>query len=478
MGKNADGKDDTMADLLDRLKAYGPLYPMHMPGHKRRLGRDELPFSWDMTEVEGVDDLHEAQGILKEAMDRTAALHGAEKTWYLVGGSTCGLLAGIRALAPDGSGILVGRNCHKSVYHAIELGHLQAHYLTPPVDPRFSVYGSISPGAVEKALEEFPGCACVVITSPTYEGVISDVRGIAEVCRRRGIPLLVDEAHGAHLGLFPGWPDSAVRCGADLVVESAHKTLPSLTQTALLHLPAGSLADPQEVERQLDIFETSSPSYPLMASLDSCTSLLLSRGEELFRSWLQTLWEYDQKVKDLRHLRALGHSAPCPQFFGFDPGKLPVFTGGTQFTGASLAQALRSRFGFETEMACGHLCLGMTSPADDREAVLRFADALLALDRECQARPRPAPTVLPAPGPVRCTIARALSLEALELPMEAVCGRIAAEALWAYPPGVPLIAPGEQITEEFLSCCCALIQSGTGLHHSHCKKPGFFRVLA
>ena len=468
-----------MEDLLDRLKAYGPLYPMHMPGHKRRLGRPELPFGWDMTEVEGVDDLHEAEGILKEAMDRTAALHGAENTWYLINGSTCGLLAGIRALAPFGSEILVGRNCHKAVYHAIELGNLKAHYLTPPVDSRFSVYASASPAAVLSALEEHPGISCVVLTSPTYEGVISDIRSIAAVCHSHGVPLLIDEAHGAHLGLFPGWPDSAVHCGADLVVQSAHKTLPSLTQTALLHRPAGSLADPEEVERQLDIFETSSPSYPLMASLDSCTSLLLSQGEALFHSWLQTLWEFDEKIKALRQFRVIGHDgSPDPGFFAFDPGKLPVFTGGTQFTGTSLAEALRRRFGFETEMACGQLCLGMTSPADDREAVLRFADALLALDAEAEPCPPAPATILPAPGKAVCTIADALQKNALDVPMEASLGRISAESLWAYPPGVPLITPGEQITGEFLSCCCALIQSGTALHHSHCKKSGFVHVLA
>ena len=465
-----------MLDLLDKLKHYGPLYPMHMPGHKRRLGREELPFSWDMTEVEGVDDLHEAHGILKEAMDRTAALHGAENTWYLVNGSTCGLLAGIRALAPFGSEILAARNCHKAVYHALELGDLTAHYLTPPIEGQ--VYGSIPPGAVEAALRAHPGIRCVVITSPTYEGVISDIRSIAGICHSHGVPLLVDEAHGAHLGLFPGWPDSAVRCGADLVVESAHKTLPSLTQTALLHRPAGSLADPREVERQLDIFETSSPSYPLMASLDSCTSLLLSRGEALFHSWLQTLWEFDERTRPLQHLRVLCHNDPHPAFFGFDPGKLPVSTDGTQFTGVSLAQQLRCRFGFETEMACGQICLAMTSPADDREAVLRFADALLALDRECVPRePRP-PMLVPAPGASVTTVARALRQPAQDVPLGQALGRVSAGYIWAYPPGIPLLAPGEQITDDFIRCACALLQSGTELHHSHCKIPGFVHVLA
>ena len=458
-----------MSKLLDQLKAYaaGPLYPMHMPGHKRRLGDTSLPFAWDVTEVEGVDDLHEAEGILKEAMYRTAALHGAERSWFLVGGSTCGLLSGIRALAPRGSRILVGRNCHKAVYHAIELGSLSADYLIPPIDENFDLYGSITPSQVEAALSAHPDTACVVITSPTYEGVISDVRGIAAVCHRFGVPLLVDEAHGAHLGLFPGWPESAVQCGADLVVESTHKTLPALTQTALLHLPAGSLADPDEVERQLGVFETSSPSYPLMASLDSCTGILLDRGEELFHSWMKNLWDFDEIVKNLRHLRVLGHSAPAEGFFGFDPGKLPVSTIGTRLTGTDLARILREQYHFETEMACGQLCLGMTSPADDREALLRFGQALLEIDKACIPAPVPAPTVLPKPGEAVYPIADALLLPSAGIPAELSAGRVSAESVWAYPPGVPLIAPGERITEDFLRRTRALLESGTKLYHSH-----------
>ncbi len=472
-----------MADLLKQLKDYaaGPLYPMHMPGHKRQLSpAAELPCGWDMTEVTDLDDLHEAEGILKDAMDRTARLFGAQQTWYLVNGSTCGLLAGIRALAPAESRILVARNCHKAVYHAIELGNLHADYLTPPIDKATSIYGSIRPADVAAALIAHPDTACVVITSPTYEGVISDIQSIANICHSHGVPLLVDEAHGAHLGLFPGWPESAVQLGADLVVQSAHKTLPSLTQTAFLHLGKGSLADPDEVERQLDIFETSSPSYPLMASLDSCTKLLTERGNALFSAWSENLHAFDRAIEPLTHFQVIGHGngGTCPDFFAFDLGKLPVFCGGTEFTGTSLALALRQQFHFETEMACGFLTLGMTSIADSKEAILRFAQALTALDRQAEIRPMPEPVVLPHPGKATCTIAQALKKATLPLPLSEAVGRISAEYIWAYPPGVPLTAPGEEITEEFLSCAQALLKSGTRLHHSHCKMSDSVQVLA
>lgn len=467
--------------LLDKLKTYvaGDLYPLHMPGHKRQMGQCALPYDIDLTEVAGVDDLHQAEGILKEAMDRTAALHGAAKTWYLVNGSTCGLLAGVRALAPMGSEILVGRNCHKSVYHAIELGNLTAYYLTPPILKDYSVYGSIQPEAVEESLSEHPGIRCVVITSPTYEGVLSDIKAIAAVCHRFGVPLLVDEAHGAHLGLFPGWPDSAVRSGADLVVQSAHKTLPSLTQTALLHLSHGSLADPQEVERQLDIFETSSPSYPLMASLDACTELLLRDGAEHFTRWRENLEAFDRAILPLKKFKVLGHGGDLPaRVYAFDPGKIPVFTGGTQFTGTFLAQALREKFRFETEMACGSLTLAMTSAADSREVLLQFANALLALDQLAEKRPQPPMTLLPEPAKAVCTIAQALLAPSEAVPLDRALGRISAEAVWAYPPGVPMVNPGEEITQALLCCMDALTCSGTRLHHSHCKIENQIQVLS
>ncbi len=306
----------TLQQQLETLSAAR--YPLHMPGHKRRA----LPApglgcaAWDMTEIDGADDLHDADGILAAAMQRTAALYGSRRCWYLVGGSTVGLLAGIRALAPFGSEVIVARNCHKAVYHALELGQLTAHYLTPPVDAAFGIYGSVPPAAVAAALDAHPQARCVILTSPTYEGVVSDIASIARLCHAHGVPLLVDEAHGAHYLPFAaqyGWQGGAVAAGADLVVQSAHKTLPSLTQTAFLQLN-GSLADPAEVERQLDVFETSSPSYPLLVSLDGCTGWLAQQGCAAFAAWRARLDRFDAAAKKLQNTRILccGADAPHP----------------------------------------------------------------------------------------------------------------------------------------------------------------------
>lgn len=447
--------------------------PLHMPGHKRRVAPcPELPYSWDTTEVPATDDLHDAHGILAEAMARTAALWGAGRSWYLVNGSTVGLLAGIRALTQGKAPCLIAaRNCHKAVYHAIELCGLAVRWLAPPVDEGFGVYGSITPAMVAAALEKQPDAACVVLTSPTYEGVLSDIAGIAAVCHAHGVPLLVDEAHGAHylpLARRHGWQGGAVAAGADVVVQSAHKTLPSLTQTALLHLN-GEMVPAAALERQLDVFETSSPSYPLMVSLDACTGWLAAEGNSAFAVWRERLSAFDRSVAGLQTIRVLCHNTAHPSFFGYDSGKILMDIG------PAGAAFLRER-GLEPEMVCGQNVLAMTSPCDASDTLERLAAALRAYDRVHKPE-LSAACPLPAPGQSRCTIAEALTLPAFDLPAGEAEGKVAAEYVWAYPPGVPLLAPGESVTKDFLAAHAALQTAGTALHHS-AAAPGCLHVLA
>lgn len=464
--------------LQSQLQSYASsgLYPLHMPGHKRRVvPAPGLPAGWDMTEVPGVDDLHDADGILADAMARTAALWGAKRTWYLVNGSTCGILAAIRAavVSSGRTAVICARNCHKSVYHAIELNRLTAHWLVPPVDPAFGIYGSITPAMVADALRACPDAAAVILTSPTYEGVLSDLAAIAALCHAANVPLIVDEAHGAHylpLAAAHGWQGGAIAAGADVIIQSPHKTLPSLTQTALLHWNS-SFIPPQELERQLDVFETSSPSYPLMASLDGCTGLLAEHGDAWFAAWRARLQRFSGAVRPLRRLRVLCHGmddvSAHPGFFAHDSGKILVNGAAAGLTGPALAELLRRDWQFETEMSCGANVLAMTSPCDEETALDRFAAALLVIDAAAQNAPLPASAqVLPTPGPAACSIAQALFAPHTALALQHAVGRTAAEYVWAYPPGVPLLAPGEVITPEFIAACTALAACGTRLHHT------------
>ena len=266
-----------MYNIFDKLKNYSDsdYYAFHMPGHKRNLDlMDETsPYRIDITEIDGFDDLHHAEGLLKEAQERAAKVYHASETHFLINGSTAGILSAILGTTEKGDSILVARNCHKSVYHAIYLNELDPVYIYPKFDTEQGLSTEIDAEDVQKALEEHPKIRAVMIVSPTYDGVVSDIEKIAEIVHEAGCLLIVDEAHGAHFGFDPYFPESANMYGADLVINSLHKTLPALTQTALLHVN-GERVNRRKVKRYLDMLQTSSPSYILMASIDACIHLV------------------------------------------------------------------------------------------------------------------------------------------------------------------------------------------------------------
>lgn len=444
--------DDGLLGMLERYAAQG-VWAMHMPGHKRAFGAsrylDALGARLDITEIDGFDNLHEPSGILKDAMARAAALWGSENAFFLVNGSTCGILAGIRAATAPGDKVIVTRNGHQSVYHALELMELDAAYVLPSFDDALGVFGSVSPEWVAKALLENPDAKLVVVTSPTYEGAASDIGSILRVTRARGVPLLVDEAHGAHLGFSDRFPGGAAAAGADIVVQSLHKTLPSLTQTAIAHV--GGLIDPARFQAQLDIFETTSPSYLLMASIDGCVRLIGAEKDRLFDAWADKLDAFDRAVGGLKHLTLPGHGAPVsPAMHAFDRSKILISTRQTGLTGPALMEALRSEYRIELEMAsCGH-ALAMTGLLEPGGALEALAAALKEIDRGCSTG-KPEPFEAPALPERAMTIAQALRRPREAVPLAEAIGRAAAQYAWAYPPGVPLIAPGEVVDERFVS---------------------------
>lgn len=472
--------------LLETLQTYsaGEMIPMHMPGHKRNTDMTEalklLGARFDITEIEGFDNLHNASGLLASAMERSAHLWHSLRSFFLVNGSTCGILAGIRTLTRYGGKILMPRGCHKAVYHAVELCGLEPVFLLPPIDEVFGIYGSVRPEQVEEALKFHPDICLVVLTSPTYEGVISDIASICRIAHKRNIPVMVDEAHGAHLGFSPLFSGGAVAAGADLVIQSLHKTLPSLTQTAIAHLNSPRV-DPVEFARQLGIFETSSPSYLLMSSMDCCVRLLESQGNFLFSHWEERLRAFDAQIMALSRLRVLCHGRDIreqhPRLFGFDPSKLVISARGTGLTGPALAGRLRSEHHIELEMASGDYAIAMTGLGDRPQWLSALADALIALDETCEAAAgqMPAPSLPPIPHRV-CGIARALEAEHRSLPENAAVGAVSAEYVWAYPPGIPLLIPGEQISGALLRTLRTLSQQGVCLTGTCGKVPACYET--
>ena len=282
--------------------AQSDIYPFHMPGHKRRLTMAN-PFDIDITEIEGFDNLHHASGILKEAQLQASKLYGSEYAYYLVNGSTCGILAAVSAAVSRGGKILVARNSHRAVYNAIYLRQLRPEYVYPQFT-NSGIQGQVTASQIEKILEQDEEIEAVLVTSPTYDGVVSDIKKIADTVHSHKIPLIVDEAHGAHFGFHPSFPENATKLGADLVIMSTHKTLPAFTQTALLHLCSERVSR-TAIERYLSIYETSSPSYLLMAGINRCMCMIEKDGEFYFKEYDRNLKAFYQSVNGLKNLHVI-----------------------------------------------------------------------------------------------------------------------------------------------------------------------------
>jgi len=447
-------------NLQDSYRAYNELniYPFHMPGHKRNTELCQLdnPYSIDYTEIDGLDDLHEAsahpnrESLLANAMRRASRLFGSRYSFYLVGGSTSGLICSILACTRRGDRVLIPRNCHKSVYNALALAGLRPIYIYPSTDEAFGVYANLRPEDVRRAFETYPNIKLAVLVSPTFYGIVSDVQAIADVVHEYGAPLLVDEAHGPHMTFHPFFPESAVKTGADIVVQSLHKTLPVLTQTSILHI-ASDRVDPEAVSRNLAIIESSSPSYVLMASADQCVDLLEERGDELFKVYVDRLKKFSDDMRALKHLKILCHGndedMPHPNIYHYDHGKILISTRGTSMSGAKLYRVLLEKYKLQMEMCLKDMVLAMTSPADTEEGFRRLTEALLEIDASLEEG-APGQEFLLKQHTIEVpdlTPAEAYALEGEFVKPSDAVGRIAREFVYAYPPGIPYFVPGERI---------------------------------
>ncbi len=436
-----------MKTLQERLAAYSKsdFYPFHMPGHKRNtelLGR-ELPYALDITEIEGFDDLHHPQGILKAAEEEAAKVFGAAKSHFLVNGSTGGILAAIKGIADIGETLLVARNCHKSVYNGLEMFGLKAVYLYPEVDPQTGICGPLAPETVNEALRKHPEVKGLVMTSPTYEGVVSAIGEIAEVLHQKGLPLVVDEAHGAHFGFHETFPMNSNYSGADVVIHSLHKTLPSLTGTGLIHLN-GEIIDRQKVVRMLGKLQTSSPSYLLMASIDACVHFLQSKGVREFARYGKALGSLREELTGLSQLTFVQGEI-------YESSKLVIGTWGTSLSGPDLEALLREEYHLQLEMVTAEYVVAMTSVCDREDGFSRLEQALFAIDKRVEKRERRSPIVAPRPKKSSYSIAQSVKRKRKNVILEEAAGFYAADYIYLYPPGVPLVIPGEEITEEIIA---------------------------
>lgn len=490
--------------IFDRVIQYSRDmgYPWHMPGHKRGKGTPvdsawQDVYAMDFTEIPGLDEYHSPEGIIKAAQLQAAQLYGTKNSYFLVNGSTVGILAAMSAALTVGDDVLIARNCHQAVYHGVELLHLNPHYIYPQWLEAWGMYGGMSVAEVERGLKAHPEIKAVVLTSPTYEGIISDIKAISEVVHAHGGILLVDEAHGAHLPFFTVpeseaaqaesgviWPFSAIACGADLVVQSLHKTLPAPTQTAILHRCTERVLE-DRLFHFVSLYQTTSPSYVLMAGMDYAVHFMATEKAQKMH-YVQRLQACRERLLQLKHIRLMEYNdltGACAA--GYDDAKLVLSVRDAERNGIWLARELAKR-GQIVEMYGVRYVLCMSSVMDSAEAFAALTAALEELDdlwTEADDAFLPAEffsqdgednisilremddniiresvylgrhTYMPEQAQTAeietvMHIGEALAAPRVWVAFAQCPGRIAAGYVYAYPPGSPIIAPGERISDE------------------------------
>ncbi|WP_334078067.1 aminotransferase class I/II-fold pyridoxal phosphate-dependent enzyme [Paenibacillus sanfengchensis] len=449
----------------------------HVPGHKNgaayRGGTAgaELAgvLALDVTEITGTDDLHHPEGVIREAQELAAGVFGAEETFFLVGGSTAGNLAMILSVCTaPGDVLLVQRNVHKSVIHGLMLAGAHAVFLVPQQDAGSGLATIPSERAVREALRRYPGAKGLLVTHPNYYGMGASLRPLAELCHASGVPLLVDEAHGAHFGLHPTLPESALQAGADGVVQSTHKMLTALTMGAMLHVQGG-LLDRGLLRQRLAMVQSSSPSYPIMASLDLSRSRLQAEGQTFFESGLVAAEQLRRGLRDLPRFGLLeagargDHAAYAIQ----DPWKAVLYDSTGEWSGYELHAKLEEG-GCVPEMSDDRyvvLALGPGTTSEDISRVLRRLGQLSAAGEashfstwNIQTSKRQKQDLLEhfEKGSVLEEISAPVIFglrpigpdEKETIPLEDCEGRQVAEMVIPYPPGIPLLYPGETISSR------------------------------
>jgi len=449
------------APLYNKLKEYSEkkVYPFHMPGHKMGKGiAMENVFSLDITEIYGFDNLHQAGGVIKEAEDLCAKAFGADESFFLINGSSCGIIGAIMAFCGDEK-VIVGRNCHKSVFDGIMLSGAEPLYLMPKVIEGYNILGSITPESVLTMCKEHSDAKAVIIVSPTYEGVVSDIKEISNIVHKQGMLLIVDEAHGAHFNFNEFFPKSAVELGADIVIQSVHKTLPCPTQTALLHV-CGKNLDITRLKKCLSITQSSSPSYILMSAIDKCREYITSgAGKEDFIEYSKNLAWLRQELSSVTEFKLLYEGDK--NIFDYDKSKIVLFS--QRMNCVEVGNILRREYNIELEMACADYLIAMTSVCDKKEDFEYLAKALYEVsvkeekdkgtysdENEAKSFRIIADTAYPLPQV--CVLPKvAFNSESVVCPLKESVGKISAEFVIPYPPGIPVIAHGERISEEIIS---------------------------
>jgi arginine/lysine/ornithine decarboxylase len=431
-------------------------YPLCMPGHKRNKAFF-APYieDFDFTEIGDNDNLHHPTGVIAQAQENFAKLMQCDECIMLVNGASSGILTAITAVVKEGDYVLVASNCHKSVTNALVISGAKPVYINPEIGEN-GISGGVSAKKVAKAFEKYP-IKAVILVSPTYEGIVSDIQAIADVAHSHNAVLIIDEAHGAHFAFNSAFPMPAIRLGADISIESWHKTLPTFNQSALLCVNKERV-DFEKIRQAFSLTTTTSPSYIILSQMDYTLKMLME-NKEYFEDYVKTLLEIKLYLSSCKNLELVRFKGSCG-VFAEDISKL-VFVINADITGSEISDILKEKYGFQLELAAPHHIIAMTSVADYDEMLWSFADAIKEINDTLEYKKysmeyKTEDIICPDITPREAFYAKKKLCKLSEAE-----GEIAVEAVIPYPPDIPLIAVGECISGEKISRIEEYLKNGT-----------------
>ncbi|MCR4440881.1 MAG: aminotransferase class I/II-fold pyridoxal phosphate-dependent enzyme [Peptococcaceae bacterium] len=459
--------------------------PFHVPGHKQGKGNRDLKkllgpacLKIDLTCMEDLDNICTPVSVIKEAEALAAELYGAENAFFLVNGTTGGIQAMIMSVCNPGDKIIIPRNAHKSAIGGLILSGAEPVYVEPEINEQLGIAMGVRPETVARALESHPDAKAVFMINPTYYGIASDLKSIVEIAHSFQIPVIVDEAHGAHLNFDKNLPLSAMEAGADLAASSTHKLGGSLTQSSLL-LHQGQLIKPQKVKAALNLTQTTSPSYLLLASLDIARRQLAGRGKEMInKAWQLSVWAREE-ISKIEGLYVMGEEVlgqlGC---YSLDPTKIVINVKALGLSGYEAEKILRKKYHIQVELSDLLNIIVLVSIGDDKRSLSRLIEALAAM-AEAQSHSNVVKYFIPLPAIPEAVVSprEAFYGESRTVPLNEAEGEISAEMVMAYPPGIPIVCPGERITREIIDYINILKNEAAELQGTEDPEVGMIRVL-
>lgn len=479
--RTQDVASQSRAPLFEALRHYCSLNkaPFHTPGHKQGNGISpelveflgENVFRADLTALPEVDHLHDPEGVILEAQELAAQAYGADRSWFLVNGSTCGVNALVMAVCDPGDVILLSRNCHKAAIGGIIFSGAIPVYIEPDRDPTLGLAHGVTPAVVAVTLARHPEAKGVLIVNPTCYGVCSDLKEIAQIVHEHHLPLLVDEAWGPHFAFHSELPLSALEAGADLVVQSTHKVISGMTQASMLHLQ-GPRVDGNRVRNVLQLLQTTSPNYVMMMSLDVARRQMALHGELLLTSVLSLADQARDRLNQIEGLYCFGSERiqSTSGFFDFDRTRLTVTVCGLGLSGFEAAALLNSQFNVQPEMGSLYNVVFIVSIGNTQGDIDRLVGTFqcLAKERLIGEKQLEFNERMHQLAALQCPLLPLRRLSPREtffartqrIPLQEAIGQICAETISVFPPGIPILALGEEVTEEAVKHILALHQKG------------------